>query len=106
MCDIQSVGNRVGVAEPFLMRMAHGAPVPGQNWVRGKKNGPYSRLQKRDVPNNKILLSSEQTLRVAKRFYVALMLSRLVQVNVKPNKSPLPPFFFYFFIFNLALYLT
>ncbi|XP_039143908.1 LOW QUALITY PROTEIN: helicase and polymerase-containing protein TEBICHI-like [Dioscorea cayenensis subsp. rotundata] len=75
----QSVGNRVGVAEPFLMRMAHGAPVPGQNWVRGKKNGPYSRLQKRDVPNNKILLSSEQTLRVAKRFYVALMLSRLVQ---------------------------
>ncbi|KAJ0962916.1 hypothetical protein J5N97_028038 [Dioscorea zingiberensis] len=75
----QSVGNRVGVAEPFLMRMAHGAPLPGHNWLRGKKNGPYSRLQKRDMPNDKILHSGEQTLRVAKRFYVALMLSRLVQ---------------------------
>nr|POE48267.1 helicase and polymerase-containing protein tebichi [Quercus suber] len=50
----QSVGNRVGVVEPFLMRMAHGAPL-------------------------RISKQSSELLRVCKRFYVALILSRLVQ---------------------------
>ncbi|XP_059445323.1 helicase and polymerase-containing protein TEBICHI-like [Corylus avellana] len=46
----QSVGNRVGVVESFLMRKAYGASM-----------------------------CNDQTLRVCKRFYVALILSRLVQ---------------------------
>ncbi|XP_078170110.1 helicase and polymerase-containing protein TEBICHI-like [Carex rostrata] len=49
----QLVGNRVGVSEPYLMRKASGMPI--------------------SMP------SKEVTHRVSKRFYVALMLSRLVQ---------------------------
>ncbi|KAL5850413.1 hypothetical protein ACOSQ3_008468 [Xanthoceras sorbifolium] len=65
----QSVGNRVGVAEPYLMRMAHGAPMRATHRSRDSTKG---------ITNNSIL-SDEQTLRVCKRFYVALILSRLVQ---------------------------
>ncbi|RZC75410.1 hypothetical protein C5167_050892 [Papaver somniferum] len=72
----QSVGNRVGVGEPFLMRMAHGAPISVKS--RENKKGLQGRCQNLSVGGtNK--LSDEQTLRVCRRFYVALMLSRLVQ---------------------------
>ncbi|RZC90345.1 hypothetical protein C5167_031057 [Papaver somniferum] len=72
----QSVGNRVGVGEPFLMRMAHGAPISVKS--RENKKGLQGRSQNLSVGGtNK--LSDEQTLRVCRRFYVALMLSRLVQ---------------------------
>lgn len=76
---MQSVGNRVGVTEPFLMRMAHGASFPAQNRTRGKKSALSEKLQTRNVADNS-LSSNERTLRVSRRFYVALMLSRLVQV--------------------------
>ncbi|XP_065030525.1 helicase and polymerase-containing protein TEBICHI isoform X5 [Musa acuminata AAA Group] len=80
MCALdQSVGNRVGVTEPFLMRMAHGAPMPVQNRLRGKKSGLNEKFQTRNSEVDNGMLSNEQTLRVSKRFYVALMLSRLVQ---------------------------
>lgn len=76
---VQSVGNRVGVAEPFLMRIAHGAPVRRANISR---NGVKCLRTKRD--ENGCMYddrpSEEQTIRVCKRFYVALILSRLVQV--------------------------
>lgn len=70
----KSVGNRVGVSEPFLMRMAHGAPV--RTW-----NRPGDKLRKmQNRGGNAINISTDdQSLRVGKRFYVALILSRLVQ---------------------------
>ncbi|KAF6176329.1 hypothetical protein GIB67_011118 [Kingdonia uniflora] len=71
----QSVGNRVGVVEPFLMRMAHGAPMKS----RVNKNGLHDKSPSRNLSSNKSKLSDDQTLRVCRRFYVALMLSRLVQ---------------------------
>ncbi|PKU62051.1 helicase and polymerase-containing protein TEBICHI isoform X1 [Dendrobium catenatum] len=75
----QSVGNRVGVVEPFLMRMAHGAPMPVQDRSKGKKRSPKGNLNARSATNVSDLLSNEQSLRIARRFFVALMLSRLVQ---------------------------
>ncbi|XP_059641680.1 helicase and polymerase-containing protein TEBICHI isoform X1 [Cornus florida] len=69
----QSVGNRVGVIEPFLMRMAHGAPMRTKNRSRDNVKGLQGRF------SDHSMLSDEQTLRVCKRFYVALILSRLVQ---------------------------
>ncbi|EEC69123.1 hypothetical protein OsI_38041 [Oryza sativa Indica Group] len=71
----QSVGNRVGVIEPFLMHMAHGAAMP----VRGKpqRAGIRNRSPTRGSGGNALI--NEQALRVSKRFYVALMLSRLAQ---------------------------
>ncbi|XP_020246250.1 helicase and polymerase-containing protein TEBICHI isoform X2 [Asparagus officinalis] len=75
----QSVGNRVGVAEPFLMRMAHGAPPLAKARLRGKKSGLGDNLQNRITANDNAYIGNEQTLRVCRRFYVALMLSRLVQ---------------------------
>ncbi|TVU51610.1 hypothetical protein EJB05_03050 [Eragrostis curvula] len=72
----QSVGNRVGVIEPFLMHMAHGATVP----VRGRLQGNTSTHNKPPAQGSGgNSLINEQTLRVSKRFYVALMLSRLAQ---------------------------
>ncbi|KAG0620039.1 hypothetical protein M758_4G184200 [Ceratodon purpureus] len=81
----QAVGNRVGVVEPFLLRMAHGAPVvQGGNgrprvgkFTKGKVSPPFQR-NKLNSPGG-VQLSVEQMLRVCKRFYVALMLSKLVQ---------------------------
>lgn len=77
---MQSVGNRVGATEPFLMRMAHGAPVRRANISR---NGVAGLRTKRDehVGVYGDRPSEEQTIRVCKRFYVALILSRLVQVR-------------------------
>ncbi|RCV18574.1 hypothetical protein SETIT_3G311900v2 [Setaria italica] len=70
----QSVGNRVGVIEPFLMHMAHGAAMP----VRGMPQGNTGLRNKTPQAGGNSLIN-EQTLRVSKRFYVALMLSRLAQ---------------------------
>ncbi|CAL4907070.1 unnamed protein product [Urochloa decumbens] len=71
----QSVGNRVGVIEPFLMHMAHGAAVP----VRGRPQRNTGLRNKSAAQAGGNSLINEQTLRVSKRFYVALMLSRLTQ---------------------------
>ncbi|KAJ7966000.1 helicase and polymerase-containing protein TEBICHI [Quillaja saponaria] len=77
----QSVGNRVGVTEPFLMRMAHGAPICSSNkskngtkWLHGKNENQLGL-------SNGTIFSDDQTLRVCRRLYVALILSRLVQEN-------------------------
>ncbi|KAL8537172.1 hypothetical protein ACS0TY_012379 [Phlomoides rotata] len=75
----QSVGNRVGVLEPFLMRMAHGAPP---RLLQRSRNNAKSFPGKHDNGlgmSTHGMLSDEQMLRVCKRFYVALILSRLVQ---------------------------
>lgn len=77
---MQSVGNRVGVIEPFLMRMAHGAPVRTASRSRNAIKGLHSRLDFQLGVSKCNTLSDEQSLRVCRRFYVALILSRLVQV--------------------------
>ncbi|XP_020536582.1 helicase and polymerase-containing protein TEBICHI isoform X2 [Jatropha curcas] len=74
----KSVGNRVGVSEPFLMRMAHGAPMRTVNRPSNMK-GFNGKLETRCGSANDSMISDEQSLRVCKRFYVALILSRLVQ---------------------------
>ena len=79
LCDVcglelQSVGNRVGVQEPFLMRMAHGGPT--RTFDKSKRD-----IKGLGVSTNKNL-THDQMLRVCKRFYVALILSRLVQVAI------------------------
>ncbi|KAG0498218.1 hypothetical protein HPP92_002909 [Vanilla planifolia] len=75
----QSVGNRVGVMEPFLMRMAHGAPMHVLGRSKGRHLHSNDKVHERIASNGSDLLSNEQTLRICRRFYVALMLSRLVQ---------------------------
>ncbi|KAI3522458.1 hypothetical protein L1887_00239 [Cichorium endivia] len=67
----QSVGNRVGVQEAFLRRMAHGATIRTSERSRHDLKGL-------GVSTNRIL-TDDQMLRVCKRFYVALILSRLIQ---------------------------
>lgn len=68
----QSVGNRVGVSEPYLMQMAHGAPISMHSKQQKKKGA---------VSTSTSTVLKEVTHRVSKRFYVALMLSRLVQAS-------------------------
>ncbi|MBA0873433.1 hypothetical protein Goshw_002175 [Gossypium schwendimanii] len=75
----QSVGYRVGVTEPFLMRMAHGVPISKSNGLRDSLKRLPAQFGNQLGINNSTMLSDEQTLRVCKRFYVALILSRLVQ---------------------------
>ncbi|XP_051137227.1 helicase and polymerase-containing protein TEBICHI [Andrographis paniculata] len=75
----KSVGNRVGVQEPFLMRMAHGAPLRTSHKSREKAKGFQGGSDQRVQMSNHGILSDDQMLRVCKRFYVALILSRLVQ---------------------------
>lgn len=79
---MQSVGNRVGVLEPFLMRMAHGAPIRSSNRTNDIQKGLHVKFDSKVGTRNSSILSDEQTLRVCKRFYVALILSRLVQVSI------------------------
>ncbi|XP_073390265.1 helicase and polymerase-containing protein TEBICHI isoform X3 [Physcomitrium patens] len=82
----QAVGNRVGVVEPFLMRMAHGVPLLQQGGNGRPRGGKISKA-KISPPFQKHKWNSsgaaplpvEQMLRVCKRFYVSLMLSKLVQ---------------------------
>lgn len=76
--DVQSVGNRVGVQEPFLMRMAHGAPVRTSYGSKAGTKGLQGKLDNRSL--NDHMLSDEHMLRICRRFFVALILSRLVQV--------------------------
>lgn len=78
---MQSVGNRVGVTEPFLMRMAHGAPVRSSNRFRENLKPLHGKYESGPGMNNNTVLQDDQILRVCKRFYVALILSRLVQVS-------------------------
>ncbi|KAI9097672.1 hypothetical protein K1719_025443 [Acacia pycnantha] len=75
----QSVGNHVGVTEPFLMRMAHGAPICISNKSRDTTKWMRSKQGNQIVLSHGTINSDDQTLRVCKRFYVALILSRLVQ---------------------------
>ncbi|KAL0330755.1 UNVERIFIED_CONTAM: Helicase and polymerase-containing protein TEBICHI [Sesamum angustifolium] len=77
----QSVGNRVGVQEPFLMRMAHGAPPRASHRSKSKDNakGFQGKFDHRLGMSTLGILTDDQILRVCKRFYVALILSRLVQ---------------------------
>ncbi|VVB10640.1 unnamed protein product [Arabis nemorensis] len=75
----QSVGNRVGVVEPFLMRMAHGATVRTLNKPQDVKNNLRGEYDNRPGSTSSKMLSDEQMLRVCKRFFVALILSKLVQ---------------------------
>ncbi|CAN0907001.1 Helicase and polymerase-containing protein TEBICHI [Linum grandiflorum] len=75
----QSVGNRVGVMEPFLMRMAHGAPMRHSKKSTINSTALRGKLEKHAGLIGNSNLSDEQALRVCKRFYVALILSRLVQ---------------------------
>ncbi|XP_050213511.1 helicase and polymerase-containing protein TEBICHI isoform X2 [Mercurialis annua] len=75
----KSVGNRVGVSEPFLMRMAHGAPLRALNRPAGNMKGLQGKLENQHGKANNNMISDEQSRRVCKRFYVALILSRLVQ---------------------------
>ncbi|CAI0441279.1 unnamed protein product [Linum tenue] len=75
----QSVGNRVGVTEPFLMRMAHGAPMRHSKRATVNSAAMRGKLEKHASLLSNNSLSDEQALRVCKRFYVALILSRLVQ---------------------------
>lgn len=77
--DVQSVGNRVGVQEPFLMRMAHGAPVRASYRSKAGPKGLQGKLDNRSL--NDHMLSDAHMLRICRRFFVALILSRLVQVN-------------------------
>lgn len=80
MYEMQSVGNRVGVSEPFLMRMAHGAPMRTVGRSREHTKGSHGKLQKQPGISNNHALPEEKAFRVCKRFYVALILARLVQV--------------------------
>ncbi|KAJ0247364.1 Helicase and polymerase-containing protein TEBICHI [Hirschfeldia incana] len=75
----QSVGNRVGVVEPFLMRMAHGATVRTMNKQRDVKRNLRGENNNRHGSTSSTMLSDEEMLRVCKRFFVALILSKLVQ---------------------------
>ncbi|KAK7293723.1 hypothetical protein RJT34_16596 [Clitoria ternatea] len=80
LCPVdQSVGNRVGVTEPFLMRMAHGAPIRASNKSRDKTRFLHSKRRSNLGISNAMVNSDDQTLRVCRRFYVALILSLLVQ---------------------------
>ncbi|KAL1210307.1 Helicase and polymerase-containing protein TEBICHI [Cardamine amara subsp. amara] len=75
----QSVGNRVGVVEPFLMRMAHGATVRTLNKPQDVKKHLRGEYDNQHGSTSMKMLSDEQMLRVCKRFFVALILSKLVQ---------------------------
>lgn len=64
------------------MRMAHGAPMHVPSKSKVFKNGQNVRSRNETVASNRSKLSDVQLLRVGKRFYVSLMLSRLVQVTL------------------------
>ncbi|KAK7384898.1 hypothetical protein VNO78_30601 [Psophocarpus tetragonolobus] len=75
----QSVGNRVGVTEPFLMHMAHGAPLRSFNKARDNTRLLHNERRNQLGICNATSNYSDQTLRVCRRFFVALILSLLVQ---------------------------
>ncbi|XP_021894936.1 helicase and polymerase-containing protein TEBICHI-like [Carica papaya] len=61
------------------MRMAHGVPICPSNRSRDSTKALHGKSDNRPGIVNNNILSDEHTLRVCKRFYVALILSRLVQ---------------------------
>ncbi|KAG4382699.1 hypothetical protein GLYMA_14G140800v4 [Glycine max] len=75
----QSVGNRVGVTEPFLMYMAHGAPLRASNKSRDNTRSLHNQRRNQLGISSATANYDDQTLRVCRRFYVALILSLLVQ---------------------------
>ncbi|KAF1858617.1 hypothetical protein Lal_00044650 [Lupinus albus] len=75
----QSVGNRVGVTEPFLMHMAHGAPIRASNKSRDNTRWLHNTRGNQLGISSGTTNSDDHTLRVCRRFYVALILSLLVQ---------------------------
>ncbi|CAJ1972305.1 unnamed protein product [Sphenostylis stenocarpa] len=77
----QSVGNRVGVTEPFLMHMAHGAPLRASNKSRHNTRSLHNQRRNQLGISNATTNYDDQTHRVCRRFYVALILSLLVQYN-------------------------
>lgn len=68
------------MVEPFLMRMAHGATVRTLNKPQDVKKNLRGEYDNRHGSTSSKMLSDEQMLRVCKRFFVALILSKLVQV--------------------------
>lgn len=64
------------------MRMAHGAPSRALRRPRDSGKGLQGKYDHKLGMLTHDMLSDEQMLRVCKRFYVALILSRLVQVNL------------------------
>eukprot|EP00850_Spirogloea_muscicola_P005539 SM000025S08434 [mRNA] locus=s25:718080:729951:- [translate_table: standard] len=68
----QAVGVRVGVTESFLLRMLHIGQIKNQNMRRRVKSMKFNGLQKdeKDI---------EGTLRICRRFYVSLLLAKVVQ---------------------------
>lgn len=77
----------MGVTEPFLMRKAHGAPLFTSNKSRESMKLLRNQQGNQVGLSNGTMNSEDQTLRVCKRFYVALILSRLVQVHFSPINS-------------------
>ncbi|QCD99446.1 helicase and polymerase-containing protein TEBICHI isoform X1 [Vigna unguiculata] len=75
----QSVGNRVGVTEPFLMHMAHGAPLRAPNKSRHNTRSLHNQQRNQLGISNATTNYDDQTLRICRRFYVSLILSLLVQ---------------------------
>lgn len=75
----QSVGNRVGVTEPFLMHMAHGGPLRAFNKSRDNTRSLHNKQRNQHGISSATVNYDDQTLRVCRRFYVALILSLLVQ---------------------------
>lgn len=68
------------MVEPFLMRMAHGAPLRTLNKSRDNMKGLHGKAGNPLGATNNNTFSTDDTIRVCKRFYVALILSKLVQV--------------------------
>lgn len=62
------------------MRMAHGAPLRKSMRPNDNPSSLHGKSEKHLGVSINSTLSDEKMLRVCKRFYVALILSRLVQV--------------------------
>eukprot|EP00850_Spirogloea_muscicola_P019963 SM000203S06139 [mRNA] locus=s203:219205:230833:+ [translate_table: standard] len=68
----QAVGVRVGVTESFLLRMLHIGQTKSQTMKRRVKSIKSNGLQKEEK-------DIEDTLRICRRFYVSLLLAKVVQ---------------------------
>ena len=68
------------MTEPFLMHKAHGAPLRASNKSRHNTRSLHNQQRNQLGISNATSNYDDQTLRVCRRFYVALILSLLVQV--------------------------
>lgn len=68
------------MTEPFLMYMAHGAPLRASNKSRDNTRSLHNQRRNQLGISSATANYDDQTLRVCRRFYVALILSLLVQV--------------------------